>query len=198
VPPAYRKFKRYFATAPSGLHPLGCGGHRAPPSLARVPAAGRRARRQVGSRTADTVPPGRPGPGDRQRTTAGAPDGGVGGAAARDRFRRECCKRVRCGWAQTRAGVQHAAKAWSLHTGSSGTCWGCEQDAGPSALTTHRQCERGPQAEDQTRAAPQRPPGVPALLGCSRAPSAAQRPAGATGARRRAAWRSLDMPLRMG
>src|SRR4029434_382656 len=23
----YRKFKRYFATAPSGMHPLGCGGH---------------------------------------------------------------------------------------------------------------------------------------------------------------------------
>src|SRR5712692_3962401 len=53
------KFKRYFATAPLGLHPLGCRGHRAPPSLARVPAAGRRAGRQAGSRTADTVPPGR-------------------------------------------------------------------------------------------------------------------------------------------
>src|SRR5713226_4959519 len=56
--------------------------HRAPPSLARVPAAGRRAGRQAGCRTADTVPPGRPGPGDRQRTTACAPDGGVGGAAS--------------------------------------------------------------------------------------------------------------------
>jgi hypothetical protein len=31
-------------------------------------------------------------------------------------------------------------------------CTGGEQDAGPSALATHRRCERGLQTEDQTRA----------------------------------------------
>jgi hypothetical protein len=34
---AYRNFKRYFATVPSGMHPLGWGGHRTPPH----PRAGR-------------------------------------------------------------------------------------------------------------------------------------------------------------
>jgi hypothetical protein len=31
---AYRNFKRYFATVPSGMHPLGWGGHRTPPNPA--------------------------------------------------------------------------------------------------------------------------------------------------------------------
>ena len=39
-----------------------------------------------------------------------------------------------------------------LHQGSSGTRWGCEQDAGPSVLTTHRRCAERPQAEEQTAA----------------------------------------------
>jgi hypothetical protein len=28
----YRNFTRYFATVPSGMHPLGCGGHQPPPA----------------------------------------------------------------------------------------------------------------------------------------------------------------------
>jgi hypothetical protein len=39
------------------------------------------------------------------------------------------------------------------HTRSRGTRWGCGQDAGPSALSTHRPPEKRPQAEDPTRAA---------------------------------------------
>src|SRR5262247_1314914 len=48
----YRKFKRYFATVPSGMHPLGCGGHQHPPSrsygLPALSAAGRPQARAVG------------------------------------------------------------------------------------------------------------------------------------------------------
>jgi hypothetical protein len=40
-----RNFKRYFATVPSGMHPLGWGGHRTPPQ----PLAGRLAVRPAGS-----------------------------------------------------------------------------------------------------------------------------------------------------
>jgi hypothetical protein len=35
-----RNFKRYFATVPSGMHPLGCGGHQHPPSRSCRPASG--------------------------------------------------------------------------------------------------------------------------------------------------------------
>src|SRR5438093_12155825 len=45
LPLAYRNFERYFATVPSGMHPLGWGGHRTPPHL----RAGRLAVRPAGS-----------------------------------------------------------------------------------------------------------------------------------------------------
>jgi len=51
--------KRYYATAPSGLHPLGCGGHRAPPAahacLRRV--GGLDARQAAGRLTRHTRAP---------------------------------------------------------------------------------------------------------------------------------------------
>jgi len=52
-----------------------------------------------------------------------------------------CCGRAARGQ-DKRCGTRAAA----------GRTGGGEQDAGPSALTTHRRCERGPQTEDQTRA----------------------------------------------
>ena len=81
----YRKFKRYFATEPSGLHPLGCGGHRPPPSLARVPTAraagwsGQRAPRRLRLHAGRCPRARRPGGGAR----ALLPCGG-GPAVARD------------------------------------------------------------------------------------------------------------------
>jgi hypothetical protein len=43
---AYRNFKRYFATVPSGMHPLGWGGHRTPPPPRARRLAGRPATRK--------------------------------------------------------------------------------------------------------------------------------------------------------
>jgi hypothetical protein len=53
---------------------------------------------------------------------------------------RDWCTRVWACSTLPRHGVRH--------TGSRGTPWGCEQAAGPSALTTHQRRERGLQAED--------------------------------------------------
>src|SRR5262249_49622351 len=56
----YRNFKRYFATVPSGMNPLGCGSQRTPPQ----PRAGRLAVRPAGSKqAAGLVLPGTPGVG---------------------------------------------------------------------------------------------------------------------------------------
>ena len=56
----YRNFKRHFATVPSGMHPLGCGGYRTHPQ----PLTGRLAVRPAGSKQATgLVLPGTPGTG---------------------------------------------------------------------------------------------------------------------------------------
>ena len=53
-------FKRYFATVPSGMHPLGCGGHRTHPQ----PLAGRLTVPPAGSKQAAWLGlPGTPGVG---------------------------------------------------------------------------------------------------------------------------------------
>ena len=63
-----RNFKRYFATVPSGMHPLGCGGHQTHPQ----PRAGRLAVRLAGSKQAagGLALPGILAWGDGQQTPA--------------------------------------------------------------------------------------------------------------------------------
>ncbi len=64
----YRNCKRYFAIVPSGMHPLGCGGHWTPPQ----PLTGRLAVRPAGSQQAAgwLALPGLLAWGDGQQTPA--------------------------------------------------------------------------------------------------------------------------------